>query len=153
MFLVQTIRDNVLSGIAHVGTDRAEAEQKFISTCASEISNWDEYDPADIAAVLDEGYAIFGGGAVMLVDTDGFTSDDNIRDALTRQPSGDVTIAEIVDEGYLELEIGMTVDQIIEKCASNLDSACSWDIQGQVLFKGSNGKWYTSLPWVCCGAT
>lgn len=135
--------DGILKELVHIGTDRATCEQKFIGACAEAISNWDGYSPADIAAVLDEGYAVFGGGSVMFIDASNCITDDELRDSLTGQPNGDMTVAEIVADGEVALKEGMTVDQILEECCGNLDSACSWEIQGQVLFKGSDGKWYT----------
>lgn len=144
MFIV-LINDNegILNELVHVGCDRKNAERHFLSTCDERISNFDEYNHDDIEAVLGNGYEKFGGGVVMLIDTDGCTSDDAIRDELTKQPAVDMTVAEIIQDGEIALTKGMTVDEILEMCCDNLDSACSWEIQGQILFKGSDGKWYT----------
>lgn len=144
MFLVQVNdNDGVLKDLTHVGCDRDKAETAFFDTCEGNLSNWDEYTQGLRDDVLNDGYCKYGGGCILLIDTDGFTSDDAIRDELTKQPAGDVTIAEIIEEGNLELKVGMDIDGILKLCGNNLDSACSWDIQGQVVFKGSDGKWYT----------
>lgn len=145
MFLIQVNAINgVLKEITHVGCDRGKAETAYFSTCEDNVSNWDGYTPHDRDTVLTEGYCIYGGGVVMFIDTDGFTSDDAIRDELTKQPAADVTVAEILHEGNLDsLKEGMDMDGILKLCGNNLDSACSWDIQGQVVFKGSDGKYYT----------
>lgn len=144
MFLVQVNAINgVLKEITHVGCDRGKAETAYFNTCESNVSNWDEYMPHDRDTVLTEGYCLYGGGCIMLIDTDGFTSNDAIRDELTKQPREDMTIVEIIEEGNLELKVGMNIDEILKLCGNNLDAACSWDIQGQIVFKGSDGKWYT----------
>ncbi len=144
MFIVQTIQDNILDEIIYVGMQRAEAEQQFLGACANVISNWlEEYTPADIEAILDQGYEKFGNGAVMLIDTDGYTSDSKLREILNGEPAGDVTVAEIASDGELAITKGMSIDKVLELCGNNLDACNSWDIQGQILFKGSDGEWYT----------
>lgn len=144
MYIVQ-VNDGkgVLKELVWMGTEREIGAKQFLDTCSTAISNWDNYDSADLADVLDDGYAEFGGGAVMFIDTSGCITDDELRDQLTKQPGANVTVAEIVQDGEIALKEGMTVDQIIEACCGNLNAACSWDIQGQILFKGSDGKWYT----------
>ena len=144
MFLVQ-VNDNrgILNELVLVTTDRDKAQEHFLDTCSTKLSNWDEYTQSDKDALLDQGYEKFGNGVVMLIDTDGVTSDDAIRDELTKQPAGDMTVAEIVADGEVALKEGMSVDEILELCGNNLDSACSWEIQGNILFKGSDDKWYT----------
>lgn len=144
MFLVQVNdRDGILKELVHVGVDHDVATLRFLEACDTSITNWGEYSQDDVSDVLDDGYAKFGGGCVMFIDTDGVTSDEAIRDQLMKQPAGDVTITEVVQDGELTLTEGMTVDKIINACGANLNAACSWDIQGQILFKGSTGKWYT----------
>jgi len=144
MFIVQVNgNDGILDELVSIHKDRDDAIRAFLGTCESRLSNWDKYSASDIDAVLDEGYCKFGTGIVLLIDTDGVTSDDAIRDELTGPPHGDMTVAEVVSEGEINLARGMTVDQILESCGRNLDSANSWDIQGVVLFKGSDGEWYT----------
>lgn len=144
MFIVQ-INDNsgVLKELVWIGVDYHKGWMAFIETCAEVVSNWDEMTVGDTAAFLDEGYCQFGGGCVILIDTSNCATDDELRDQLSKQPSGDVTIATIIQDGEVELTVGMTVDEILEACCGNLDTAHSWDIQGQILFKGSDGKWYT----------
>jgi len=144
MFLIQVNNnDGVLKEITHVGCDRSKAETAFFATCEEQLSNWDEYTSEDRNSVLHEGYAQYGCGCIMFIDTDGFTSDAAIRDELTHQPAADVTIVEILHEGELDIKEGMDMDEVLKLCGGNLDSACSWDIQGQVVFKGSDGKFYT----------
>ena len=144
MFLVMVNdSDGILNELVLV-TDRDKAQKHFLDTCSTKLSNWDEYTPADKDALLDLGYEKFGGGIVMLINTDGFTSDDAIRDELTKQPAGEVKVAEVIEAGELDLKPGMTVDEIIEACGRNLDAACSWEIQGGgILFKGDDDRWYT----------
>ena len=143
--LLVLVNDNegILKELVHIGTDRASCEQRFIEACALHISNWSDYTPADIATVLDNGYEQFGGGVVMLIDTSNCVTDGEIRDQLTGQPPIDMKVVKVVEAGELGLVEGMTVDQIIEQCGYNLDGACSWEIQGPILFQGSDGKWYT----------
>lgn len=144
MFIVQVNdKEGVLKELVHVGTDLEVATTKFLGACETNISNWDEYDPDDKSAILDDGYETFGNGAIVLIDTSSCVSDDDIRDQLTHQPGENVTVAEIIQDGEIELAEGMTIGQIDEQCAGNLNRANSWDIQGQILFKGSDGRWYT----------
>ena len=144
MFIVQINgNDGILKELVSLRTDRNLAEADFLSTCKTEMSDWDAYGKEDIDNFLDEGYAQTGAGVVMLIDTSNCVSDDQIRCTLTRQPGEHVTVAEVIEEGELSLKPGMTLDQVLEGCSGNLDSACSWEIQGQILFKGSDGKWYT----------
>lgn len=142
MFIVQVIQDNVLDEIVHIGTDRAAAEQQFIGACAKVISNFlEEYKPDDIAAILDQGYEKFGNGAVILIDTDGFTSDEYIRASLTGAPPFGVDkIQRWIHAG--EIDEVDDIDEVIERAASALDEANSWDICGEVLFQAEDGKWY-----------
>lgn len=144
MFIILT-NDNkgILDELIHIGVDRAVAEQRFIEACAERFTNWDDYTPTDVSALLDDGYAEWGGGVVMFIDTSNCTTDAELRDALTGQPAVDMTVAHIVCEGEIALTKGMTVDHILDLCGQNLDHCNSWDIQGQVLFRGSDGRWYT----------
>jgi len=144
MFIVQVNgNDGVLDELVSIHTDRHYSILSFVETCESRVSNWHKYSPSDIDYILDEGHCKFGTGVVLLINTDGFVSDDEIRDELTKQPNEDMTVTRVVCEGEINLSRGMTVDQILESCGRNLDSANSWDIQGQILFKGSDGEWYT----------
>lgn len=142
MFIVQVIRDNVFSEFVHFGTDQAEAEQHFISACATEVSNWPEYTPGDIERILDDGYVTFGNGSVNLLDTDGPTSDDELAAMLGKYPPKSVDkITRWVESGEIgEVE---TIDEVLKLAGGCLDSACSWDICGSILFQAENGKWYT----------
>lgn len=142
MFMVQ-VNDKygVLKEITHFGTDRAVAEQHFLSACEQSISNWNEYSPGDVETICDEGYAEFGGGAVNFIDTDGYTSDDAIGAMVGKYPAKEVQkITRWVQDG----EIGSvgTIDEVLEEAGRCLDAACSWDICGQVLFQAEDGKFY-----------
>lgn len=146
MFIVQVNDHNgVPDKLVYVGCDRSLAETAFIDACKASVKNWDRHRYRDdtCKALLDDGFCRWGDRVINFIDTDGFTSDDAIRDELTGQPAGAMTVAEIVQDGEVALTEGMTVDEIIELCGRNLDAACSWDIQGEILFKGSDGKWYT----------
>ena len=145
MYLIMVIEDNLPQDVILVTADLHMAQSQFLDTCSERLSNWDEYTAGDRDGLLDDGYCEYAGKSksVVMVDTDGPTSDDAIRDELTKQPAADMTVAEIIQDGEIALTKGMTVDEILEMCCDNLDSACSWEIQGQILFKGSDGKWYT----------
>lgn len=149
MFLVQVNdNDGILTELVHIGIDREVAETKFLDTCIALLHDAEglhdaEYSEDEKNAILDNGYEKVGAGVAMLIDTSNCTTDDKLRDALTGQPAEDMTVAEIVEDGEVALEEGMSVDKILELCGENLDACCSWDIQGQILFKGSDGKWYT----------
>ena len=135
--------EGILNELVLVTVDLDKAKAIFLQTCSEKLHGA-EYSEDEKDAILSNGYEQVGAeGVVMLIDTSNCVSDEELRDQLTKQPSGDMTVATIVQEGELDLSVGMTVDEIIEACASNLDSACSWDIQGQILFMGSDGKWYT----------
>jgi hypothetical protein len=84
MFLVIRITDNVLNDIQFVGTDRQQAQDHFIDACRNHLTNFCDYSQEDIDNVLDEGYAEFVNGSICLVDTDGWSSDAEIRDMLQR---------------------------------------------------------------------
>ena len=43
------------------------AEQQFLDCCSREISNWDEYDSEDIAAVLEDGIAETVSGRAVII--------------------------------------------------------------------------------------
>ena len=145
MFIIQVNdNDGVLKDLCYIGFDRKRCEEKFLKACAKTIPNWEEgYSSRNKSDILDNGYVEFVGGAVNFIDASNCRTDSELRDQLTKQPAGDVTVAEIVEEGELALKEGMTVDEILELCGENLDGCNSWDIQGQILFKGSDGKWYT----------
>ncbi len=139
MFIVQVNdNDGILQDLIHVGIDRAKADAAFLSVCAERFTNWSEYGAIDVQSLLEDGYAKFGGGIIMLIDTSNCVTDDELRDQLRKQPSRDTKVAKIVQEGELDLWIGMTVDRLIAACEANLE-----DIREQVLFMGSDGKWYT----------
>lgn len=42
------------------------AEKKFLELCHDKISNFDEYTPDDITAILDDGLAEYGGGSICI---------------------------------------------------------------------------------------
>jgi len=137
-------KDNLPQDVILVTTDLEKAQQRFLDTCSEYLSNWNEYSEDDKEELLDQGYEkIVGNGAVVLIDTDGPTSDAAIRGELTGEPAGNMLVSEVILDGEVGIMQGMTVDKILELCGKNLDAACAWDIQGNVLFKGSDGEWYT----------
>jgi hypothetical protein len=42
------------------------AEKRFLELCHDKISNFDEYTPDDITAILDDGLAEYGGGSICI---------------------------------------------------------------------------------------
>jgi len=141
MFQVQ-VNDNagVLKELVWIGLDREVAERKFLATCSTEISNFDEYSPEDISEVLDNGFESYGNGTVMLIDTSNCRTDEELVTEIGGFIPPDV---EQVEEWHSCGEIGEvnTISEIIENAGECLDSANSWDICGEVLFK-AGGKWY-----------
>lgn len=142
MFIV-LVNDNegILKEIIHMGMKRDAAEQHFIRACATNLSNWEGYTPEDISAVLENGYEVFGGGCIMFVDTDGFTSDEEIAAMTGGFPPKKVNrITRWEQDG----EIGSvdTIDEVVERAGRCLDAANSWDICGPILFQAEDGKWY-----------
>lgn len=145
-----TTKDNVLQDLIAVGVKREEAEKHFLSACQHYISNWGKYTSQDIEDCLSEGYAESKSGvSVMYIDTDGITSDRKILEQLNEKfnielkDDGEVRVKKVIDSGELELKEGMPFSEIIEQCGENLDSVCAYEIQGQVLFLGSDNRWYT----------
>lgn len=61
MYLVMTINDGLPDETLHIGHDLAVAQQHFLDACRERISNFDEYGPGDIDAILDNGYEQFAG--------------------------------------------------------------------------------------------
>ena len=84
MFFVIKIQDNLLNDVEFVGTDRQVAQDRFIDSCRNHLTNFDEYTQEDIDALHDEGYAEFTNGSICLMDTDGPTSDFELRETLQR---------------------------------------------------------------------
>ena len=79
MFLVMVNdKDGILNELAHVGFNRQDAERHFLYVCDEKISNFDEYDHDDIEAVLDDGYAKYGRGCVMFIDTSNCIGDKEL---------------------------------------------------------------------------
>lgn len=150
MFLVMTIKDNVLQDLLAVCVDRAEAEKHFLNACGQYVPDWNKYTSQEISDSLGEGYAeTLDNGSVMYIDTDGITSDRKILSQLNEKfntelkNDGEVKVKRVIDNGELELKEGMSFSDIIEQCGENLDYVCAYEIQGQVLFLGSDNRWYT----------
>jgi hypothetical protein len=146
MYLVMINKDNLPQDVILVTTDLEKAQQHFLDTCQENLvpGNWDHLTDEDKDALLEEGYkTIADNSAVVMIYTDGPTSDEAIRDELTKQPHGDMTVAKIYEDGEIDLEVGMGVDRILELCGDNLDHCNAFDIQGSILFEGSDGKNYT----------
>ena len=54
-----------------------------------------------------------------------------------------VRVEEVLKRGELEIEPGHTLEEIVEMSCPYLDNANTWDIVGEVLFKGTDGQYYT----------
>ena len=54
----------------------------------------------------------------------------------------DLKIEALVDSGEMELSQGDGIPDILQHAGGHLDSACAWDILGNVVFVGSDGKIY-----------
>lgn len=55
-------------------TGRQLAWNHFLDECQTRITNWDQYSPDEIAAVMDNGYEHYGSSTIVLIDltnTDG----------------------------------------------------------------------------------
>lgn len=76
MFLVVTIEKNVINEIQYMGEDREKAELAFLATLRECLTNWDEYTPGDVEAILVDGFESYGKGAVNFIDTDDWESAD-----------------------------------------------------------------------------
>lgn len=83
MFIVvSNDNEGILKDLIHIGCDRGVANDHFIGACESAVSNWSSEDIDD---VLDDGYCQCGaGGVILLIDTDGYTSDQRILASLTK---------------------------------------------------------------------
>jgi hypothetical protein len=53
------------------------------------------------------------------------------------------TVAEVLRAGELDIKPGHTFVDIIEMAGECLDANSSWEICGNVLFKGSDGRFYS----------
>jgi hypothetical protein len=53
-----------------------------------------------------------------------------------------VRVQEVVRGGELEIEPGMTFEEIVELSCPLLDDANTWEICGEVLFLGDDGRYY-----------
>jgi hypothetical protein len=62
------------------------------------------------------------------------------RDLLKDRP--ELTVKEVIRSGELEIEAGHTLEEIVELACECLNAANSWDICGEVLFLGNDGKHY-----------
>lgn len=144
MFLVMTTRDSVLDELIAIEVDRKKAEAKFLEVCSYAVSNWNEcYTAGDKETILERGYQCgTENRVVMYIDTSNCITDQKLRQILSPD-SLPVTVAKVIQTGELPLKPGMTMDEVLEDCCGNLDHACAHDIQGCVLFEGSDGKMYT----------
>jgi hypothetical protein len=65
--LALTDEDIVLENFLYTGFDsQKRAENKFFALCEEFISDWDEYSPSAAARVLDQGYAEFENGIIVI---------------------------------------------------------------------------------------
>jgi len=143
MFIVMTnFSDGISNEVVHIGCIRHIAEKIFIEACAAN-SDWESYTVEYAKQILDDGYEVFEDRVVTFIDTSNCRTDVELCDELRDVLVSDLVVVEVVQSGEIKLDPGMTLDEVMEQCGANLDAACSWDIQGQILFKGSDGEWYT----------
>lgn len=150
MFLVQVNKGNILHELILVTTDRDKAQAQFLDTCASAISNWADYTQADKDALLDLGYEQTGDGAVVLIDTDGVTSNNAIAAALLKQPPKTVDrITTWLRTG--EIGEAPTITELLERAGRLLDKCESHEICGEVIFVAEDGNTYVVTTEVVVG--
>lgn len=142
MYLVMVNKDNLPQDVILVTMDRNKAQAQFLDTCSTQLSNWDAYTQDDKDILLDQGYERFGANeAILLVDTDGFTSDNEIAAAICGFPPKKVNkITRWIASG----EIGEvdTIEEVLETAGRMLDKSCSEELFGQVIFEAEDGKVY-----------
>jgi len=144
MFIIQTNHDNVLDELIAIEVDCEVATRKFLDTCETVVFNWCDYTSDDIESILGNGFVEYGGNrAVVLIDGSNVKSDSDIASEIRQEPIGNMKIERWVLDGEIPSDMVEDIDDLLAACGANLDSACSWDIQGEILFKGSNGRWYT----------
>ena len=138
MFIIQVNIDNSLEDLVAVETDREVATAKFLDECDMRISNWDEYSSTDIDNILSDGYVQYAGGlkCIVLIDTSNVKTDDELACEIRKEPPAGMKIKRWVEEGEIMSCQVHDVDELLERCVQNLDTACSWEIQGEVLFQG-----------------
>ena len=143
MYLVMVNKDNLPQDVILVTTDRDRATEQFLETCSERLSNWDAYTQDDKDILLDQGYELFGNNeAIVLIDTDGPTSDNEIAAELGGFPPMTVEkITRWVEAG--EIGEAKTIDEVLERAGGCLDSVQSHEICGPILFQAENDKWYT----------
>lgn len=141
MFMVQVNRGDVLDEITHVGVNQEEARAHFLDACKVNLSNFGEYTPDDVSKIINDGYCQFGSGAVVLIDTEEFISDQDIGAMVGSFPPSNVNK---IKQWAMSGEIGEvdTIDEVIKRAGECLDSANSWDSCGGVVFRAEDDKWY-----------
>lgn len=151
MFLVMVNKHNILDELILVTTDREKAQQHFLDTCQEHLSNWDDYTQDDKNALLDMGYEqLVGEGAIVLVDTDGITSDGQIAAEIHKTVPPMVNkITRWISSGEIGEE--KTVGGVIEKAGRLLDKSCSEELFGQVIFEAEDGNTYVLNCEGCIG--
>lgn len=82
MFIVMTTRDGVLDELVAIEVDREIAINKFLDTCRTQISCWEEYTSDDVDAILDDGYVEFIDRVIMYIDTSNVKSDQDISNEI-----------------------------------------------------------------------
>jgi hypothetical protein len=63
------VRDDVVEEVHSfndVPEGNAEAEALFLELCAANLTNWADYSSEDVSTVVDQGYEMFGHGAIYL---------------------------------------------------------------------------------------
>ncbi len=82
MFLVLTVKDDLVDKLVSIFIDKKPAQKEFLTTCQKTIEYWDEYNQLDIDKILNDGFINYlhtgVSGSVMIVDLSNLRSDDEI---------------------------------------------------------------------------
>ncbi len=78
MYIVQVNdEDGILHELVHIGFNLEIAQKCFITTCKR--FGWHEHPDSDIKILLEDGYEVCScGGAIVLMDTSGLMSDQEL---------------------------------------------------------------------------
>lgn len=142
MFLVVINRENTLDNLVVVTSDQEKAREAFFRTCSAGIRCWSEYTEEDKVNLLVKGYEnLDGGRTVVLIDTDGISSNAQISAELDGSPPPNVQrITRWLESG--EIDEPGTIDEVLNNAGDCLDGANSSDICGPVTFQAEDGNWY-----------
>lgn len=68
MYLVLTIKNNILSSVDFFSTDGEKAKKAFLATCRKRIPIFDEFPLRQQEAAMADGYIELENGSVCLID-------------------------------------------------------------------------------------